>query len=176
MTSVRPTPAEVAAALPGDDRLDADVVMDRAFSLAAPPDVVWPWVLQLGRQRAGWYFPRSVERFFPHRRRGTRWIDPALQQLAVGDVVPDWGGRDETLTVLAVAAPYSLLYGTQRDNIEMTWSLVLTPADRDTRVHSRVRLAGVRRRWLAEYGGGFFDWLTIAGLAGGLRERVTRAP
>ena len=175
MTSVRPTSAEIAASLPGDDRLDADVVMDRAFSLPAPPEVVWPWLLQLGKQRAGWYFPRSVERLIPPGRRGVRHLDPALQRLAVGDVVPDWGGRDETLTVLAVAAPYSLLYGTRRGTIEMTWSLNLTATDGGSRMHSRVRLAGVRRRWLAEYGGGLFDWATIAGLAAGLRERVAAA-
>ena len=62
----RPTPAEWAATLPGDDLVDpADVVMDRAFSLPAPPDTVWPWLVQLGKRRAGWYLPRWVDRVLP---------------------------------------------------------------------------------------------------------------
>ena len=31
--------------------------MDRAFEVSAPPDVVWPWLVQLGKARAGWYLP-----------------------------------------------------------------------------------------------------------------------
>ncbi|MET7992742.1 hypothetical protein ABZU76_17785 [Amycolatopsis sp. NPDC005232] len=40
--------AELTAALPGDDLLPhADVVMDRAFTLPAPPERVWSWFAQL---------------------------------------------------------------------------------------------------------------------------------
>jgi hypothetical protein len=76
-TSVAASPAEVAAARSGDEIVPgADVVMDRAFTVAAPPDAVWPWVLQLGKRRAGWYLPGSVERFIPRGRRALRHIDP----------------------------------------------------------------------------------------------------
>ena len=67
-----------------------------------------------------------------------------------------------------------LVFGTERGRLTMTWALTLTPlgGGTGTRVHSRVRLGGVRRRRLAESGGGLVDLLTIAGLAAGLRERV----
>ena len=39
-------------------------------------------------------------------------------------------------------------------------------------MHLRLRLAPVRRRWVAEHVGGLFDQLTVMGLAAGLRERV----
>jgi hypothetical protein len=39
-------------------------------------------------------------------------------------------------------------------------------------MHLRLRLAPVKHQRLAEYAGGLVDWLTIAGLAAGLRERV----
>ena len=59
---VEPSPEDVARTLPGDDLVPhADVVMDRAFDLPAPPEDVWPWFVQLGKKRAGWYLPRSVE-------------------------------------------------------------------------------------------------------------------
>ena len=65
MDLARATPAERASSLPGDDLVAADVVMDRGFDLGAPPSEVWPWLVQLGKRRAGWYLPRSVEVLVP---------------------------------------------------------------------------------------------------------------
>ena len=174
--SVAPTALERARALPGDAVLpDASVVMDRAFTLSAPPTVVWPWLVQLGKDRAGWYLPRSVERLVPESRRAIRHVDPRWQELAVGDVVPDWGGKGATFEVLAMEPPNTLLYGSTRGHVRLTWALALTPVEAGTRLQLRLRLAGVKRRRLAEYGGGAFDRLTIAGLAAGLDERLADA-
>jgi hypothetical protein len=169
----RPTPAEREATVPGDDLVDpADVVMDRAFSLPAPPDEVWPWLVQLGKGRAGWYLPRGVEWLVPRSRRGLRRLDPAYLSMQVGDVIPDWGGRDATFTVAELVPGHHLVHTSTRGRTRLTWCLHLAPEDTGTRVHLRLRLAPVRHRTLVEYGGGFVDWLTIAGLAAGLRERV----
>lgn len=84
------TVAERASRRPGDDLIaPADVTMNRAFTLDAPPATVWPWLVQLGKARAGWYLPRSIERFLPPRRRAARGILPQWQSLALGDVIPD---------------------------------------------------------------------------------------
>lgn len=171
---VQATHAERAASLPGDD-LDApaDVVMDRAFDVPAPPDQVWPWIVQLGKARAGWYLPAGVERLVPRGRRGLRHVDPRFQSLEIGDVVPDWGGRDASFTVAAIAPASHLLYRSTRGAMNLTWCLRLTPlSDGGTRLHLRLRLAPVRHRRLAETLGGLVDLATIAGLAAGLRERV----
>ncbi len=173
MVSVRPTTAEEQASLPGDEIVSyASVVMDRAFTIDATPDAVWPWFVQLGKRRAGWYLPRTVERLIPRSRRGLRSIDPQLQDLAVGDVIPDWGGNDETFTVAQLDAPTTIVHISTRGNVRLSWAITLT-GDTTTRVHLRLRLGGVKHRRLAELGGGFFDWLTIFGLAAGLRERVS---
>ena len=170
---VEPTADEVAAALPGDDLVPTDVVMDRGFTLDATPAEVWPWLVQVGKGRAGWYFPRSVERFIPASRRGARRIVPELQAHEVGHTIADWGGREATLTVAEVEAPAYLVYRSQRGRTSFSWALFLTPIPGGrTRVHSRVRMGPIRRRRLAEYGGGSFDLLTILGLARGLRERL----
>jgi hypothetical protein len=171
---VRPTAAERAAGLPGDELVSpADVVMDRAFTLPVPPDQVWPWLVQLGKRRAGWYFPRWFERLVPPSRRGLRRLDPAYLSLQVGDVIPDWGGRDETFTVAELEPGHHLLHRSTRGRTELTWCLRLAPeGSHGTRAHLRLRLAPVRHRTVAEYGGGLVDLLTIAGLAAGLRERV----
>jgi hypothetical protein len=52
------TPDERACRMPGDEYLEGErrarVVMTRAISIGAPPERVWPWIVQLGRG-AGWY-------------------------------------------------------------------------------------------------------------------------
>ena len=171
-SAVSPTDDERRAVLPGDGLVAADVVMNRAFTLDATPAQVWPWLVQIGKDRAGWYFPRSVERFFPVSRRAARRIRPEYQAHEVGQVISDWGGRDATLTVAGIDPERALVYRSQRGRVSFSWALVLTPVGSHTRVHSRVRLGPVRREWLAEHGGGTFDLLTIWGLAAGLRERL----
>lgn len=182
------SPEEARALLPGDGLVpDADVVMDRAFDLPAPPGTVWPWLVQLGKQRSGWYLPGWVEALLPAGRRALRTIDPALQELRPGDVIADWGGPGATFEIAAVDPPNALVHWSQRGALRISWAIVLRPVPlaagptdpagpaapaARTRVHLRLRLAGVKRRRLVEIGGGLFDLLTIAGLAAGLRERL----
>jgi hypothetical protein len=61
----------------------------------------------------------------------------------------------------------------------VSWSLTLLPlpapssaATEHTRIHLRLRLGPVRRRWLTKTAGGFIDFVTIAGMAAGLKERL----
>ena len=174
---IRPTSAEVAASRPGDDLIVAhDVVMDRAFTVSAPPDAVWPWLIQLGKRRAGWYLPARLERFIPRSRRGRRVIDTAWQNLAAGDVVPDYGGAHATLRVAILDRPTALVYQSRRGAMQLSWSITLSPEVEQparTRIRLRLALGPVRRKWLANSAGELFDALTIAGLAAGLEERLT---
>jgi hypothetical protein len=175
--AVAATPAEVRVAMPGDDLVpDADVVMDRGFDAPGSAEQVWPWLVQLGKARAGWYFPRGVERFIPRSRRATREVQPQWQGLAVGDVIPDYGGPEEFFEAVAIEAPRLIVYRSERGSMQVSWAITLTPsvtsAGAGTRVHLRLRLGPVRRVWLAETVGELIDAVTIAGMAAGLRERV----
>lgn len=168
------TPEERAEPRAGDELVRlADVVMDRGFTVDAPPDAVWPWLVQLGKRRAGWYLPRRVERLLPPGRRALRVLDPRWTTLHVGDVIPDYGGPRETFEVAAIDPPRSLVYTSRRGHTFLSWSITLRPlGPARTRVLLRLRLAPVRHRRLAGTLGGFFDLATIAGMAAGLRERL----
>jgi len=171
--------AERAERRPGDGLVaPADVVMDRAFTVPGTPADVWPWIAQLGKRRAGWYLPRRIERFLPPSRRAGRTVEPRWQRLAVGDVIPDYGGRHASFTVAEIDPPHTLVYSSRRRAMLLTWSIVLRPAEgpgTGTRVLLRLRLAPVKRRRLAGTAGELLDLLTIAGLATGLRERLVAA-
>ena len=176
--NVKPTSAERDAVRPGDDIVStAEVVMDRGFTVPGTPAEAWPWLVQLGKWRAGWYLPRSIERFIPRKRRAIRHIEALWQNLAVGEMIPDYGGRKETFELVAKDLNRSLVYTSRRGRVHITWSIYLTSTldagpGGYTRVHLRLRLGPVRRKWLAESAGELIDVLTIAGLAVGLSERL----
>ncbi|MER7070538.1 SRPBCC family protein [Terrabacter sp. NPDC000476] len=170
---VAATDAEKVAPRQGDRLVDpADVVMDRAFDLPAPAAEVWPWLVQLGKRRAGWYLPAGVERFLPPARRASWEVQDRWQHLQVGDVIPDYGGRNETFRVAHIDAPSSIVYTSQRGAMRLTWSITLEPTADGTRVLLRLRMAPVRRRWLAETAGELVDVVTVAAMAAGLRQRL----
>jgi hypothetical protein len=79
------TDAEVAAAMPGDDLLPrAQFRPTRAITIDAPPAAVWPWLVQVGAGRAGWYADDLLDN---PGRSSLREIDPDLQNLEVGQWV-----------------------------------------------------------------------------------------
>jgi hypothetical protein len=174
-SSTRATAYERETLLPGDAIVPhADIVMDRAFSLPRNPSVVWPWFVQLGKNRAGWYLPRVAEAVLPRRSRALRHIEPRLQDLYVGKVISDWGGRDAYFEVAILEPPAVLVHISKRGGLHISWAIVLgAEASEGTRVHLRLRLAPVRHRLLVETFGGLVDILTVAGLAAGMRERLS---
>ena len=50
------TDAEVAGHMPGDELVPrASFAATRAITIDAPPELVWPWIVQMGYRRAGFY-------------------------------------------------------------------------------------------------------------------------
>jgi hypothetical protein len=86
------TGQEVARRLPGDGVVQrADSVATRAITIGAAPERVWPWLVQIGSGRAGWY---SYDRLDNAGVPSATEIIPALQQLTAGDLVPMVAGKD----------------------------------------------------------------------------------
>jgi hypothetical protein len=80
------TPDEVAISLAGDTLLpQAQFRSTRAITIDAPPDAVWPWLVQVGCLRAGWYSNDLLDNL---GRPSATTIVPDLQHLEVGQWVP----------------------------------------------------------------------------------------
>jgi hypothetical protein len=78
-------PAEAGRELPGDDLVpDATAVETRGISIDAPVSAVWPWLLQMGYGRAGWYSYDALDM----RGSSSDRVRDELQHLDVGDTVP----------------------------------------------------------------------------------------
>ncbi len=79
---------EYLAPLPGDDLVpDARSIATRAITVAASARDVWPWLVQLGSGRAGFYSYDTVENLFGLDIHNADRIEPQWQALAVGDDV-----------------------------------------------------------------------------------------
>ena len=80
------TAAEVASALPGDGRLPhAQFQCTRAITIQAPPGDVWPWLVQAGCLRGGFYSNDLLDNL---GHPSATAIIPDLQNLEIGQWVP----------------------------------------------------------------------------------------
>lgn len=134
--------AELTMALPGDDLVDEPTFnATRAITINAPAKDIWPWLVQVGLTRAGWY---SYDWLDNLGHRSAQRIIPELQDLEPGDVVPMSPDGKQGMRVHALDAPRSMIWGTPG---QMTWVWLLAPRrDGSTRVITRVRY---RYRWLS---------------------------
>ena len=85
------TDQERQQALAGDELLpDARAWTTHAITIMAPAPEVWPWLVQMGWGRAGWYTYRWVDRLlFPANGPSSARILPEHQRLGEGDRIPD---------------------------------------------------------------------------------------
>jgi hypothetical protein len=145
------TDEEIAASQPGDDLIsDADVSATRAITIRRSPDVVWPWIAQLGQGRGGFYSYDFLENLVGCDIHSSDRVVPEWQQLEVGDEVrlaPAAGlkvaifepGRALVLQGSLPIAP--------TPPFDSTWAFVLCEQpDGTTRLLSRERY-GYRRWW-----------------------------
>ena len=127
------TDAELARPMPGDDLIPGAGSATRAITIGASPDDVWPWLLQLGYGKAGWYSYDWIDNDFqPSAKR----IMPEYQDLEVGDTIlmmPEMG-----FVVRSIRRPKSIV--SVLEDGSTSWCLGLYPEDGGTtRLVSRWR-------------------------------------
>lgn len=82
------TDEEVVARLPGDELVPRPKTeATHAVTIRAPGDRVWPYLVQLGQDRAGFYSYTWLENLVGCHMRNTYRVVPEWQHLAAGDGV-----------------------------------------------------------------------------------------
>jgi hypothetical protein len=195
-------PGEAERLLPGDDLVPNARSSDtRGISIDAPPELVWPWLLQMGFGRGGWYSYDQLDM----RGRSAATINDEWQGLAVGDVVPTHPGGGFAVKHLdpgralvlyadsttmqplgtaggdqvpaGLAASGALLSATPAE-FAASWAFVLEPlGERRTRLLERVRYWGAEgnpmaTRMLSVFGFGVF--VMVQRQMTGIRSRAER--
>jgi hypothetical protein len=166
------TQPEIAAAMHGDDLLPhAQYRSTRAITIAATPEEVWPWLVQVGCGRAGWYADDLLDNF---ARPSVREIVPDLQELEVGQWLPMVLRPSEkrSFIVDGFARPHWLLWRSRF----RSWSWQLVPlAGEQTRLISRLytfydwrRPGALLTMLLMEFG----DYAMMRRMLCGIRDRA----
>jgi hypothetical protein len=126
------TDDEVGRAMPGDDIVTGGSSTTRAITIAATASQIWPWLVQLGYGRAGWY---SYDWIDNDGKPSAGRIVSELQHLEVGQqivMVPGLG------PIVREFEPDQ--YFVAGDSEAGTWCLALYPIDgTHTRLVSRWR-------------------------------------
>src|SRR5215218_3768523 len=122
------TDEEVRRPMPGDDLIPDAASTTRAITIAAPAEQVWPWLVQLGYGRGGWY---SYDWIDNDGQPSADRILPELRQLRMGDqilMLPEMGPR-----VREVEPNRYFVAGDQKAGV---WCLALYPAQGGCRLVS----------------------------------------
>jgi len=82
------TSGEVSKSLPGDLLVPrANSTATRAITINAPPERVWPWIVQIGQGRGGFYSYVWLENLVGCEIANAETIHPEWQELKPGDAV-----------------------------------------------------------------------------------------
>src|SRR5215470_10312622 len=156
------TPAEVSAIMPGDELVPKPkIISTRAITINAPPQEVWPWLVQIGQGRGGFYSYDALENLVRCDIHSADRIIPQLQHLHPGDLVllaPAGGpcfrvskAQPPSVLTLVGADPKTRVAApipATPEELASTWQWVLHPVDhgRGTRLVVRQRLSYPRRQ------------------------------
>jgi hypothetical protein len=163
--------------MPGDEIVaDASINTTRAITIQAPPEMVWPWIVQLGYGRAGFYTYDALDNAC---RVSADHILQEFQHPQVGDWMPMAKTINET-TAFKVGAFETnewLLW----EKPDSTWAWKLTPIGTgSTRLALRLKQRYQRGApamalitfVLFEFG----DFPMMRRLLRGIRSRAERMP
>jgi hypothetical protein len=157
--------------LPGDDIVpNPDVVTNHATTIDAPPEAVWPWLVQMGWHRAGWYTARWVDKLlFPANWPSANRIIPGLQDIHLGAFIPDGAPETECGFIVERLEPQRALalHSTShlpaswrqrhKATLDWTWAFSLAPIDGGQRTRFLFRSRWNTAPWWFTLGG----WLLI---------------
>jgi len=127
---------EVARSMHGDEVVPAPIFnATRAVTIEARPEDVWPWILQIGFGRAGWYTYDLLDNMGRH---SAERLEPELQHMEVGDLVPMGPGKDAGMRVKGFETNRWMLWWDKNHLTTWLWNLDPMP-DGSTRLVTRVR-------------------------------------
>jgi len=172
--------AELRAALPGDEFVpNPHYTIQHAVTIQATPPAVWPWLIQLGQDRGGFYSYDWLERLIGDEIRNAERIHSEWQTLRTGDLVratqPDYLGG-----IFGPNVGWRVTrLDTNRVVVLSGWgAFVLQPANGSTRLIVRTRGNGKPNVALAPFGLLVFEpahFIMQRRMLLGIKERVERA-
>ena len=155
--------------MPGDGIVSKPrFLITHGITIDALPEDVWPWLVQMGWHRGGWYTARWVDKMlFPANRASVTHVIDLYQDLHVGDFIPDGAPETECgFVVEELEAPRVLVLHstshlplewrrTGKASIDWTWVFSVVPIDSGDRTRFIFRWRAATKPW----------WLTASSWA-----------
>lgn len=152
---------ELARTLPGDDiftDIRSNEQTTRAITIRAPAAHVWPWLAQIGQDRAGFYSYELLEDLVGCEMPREERIHSEYQQWSIGDWLWMYPQRKIGGMGRAILAAYEpghfMVFATRQvgtkpsEPYNGTWAFVLEPIDSESsRLIIRGRASGPRSAW-----------------------------
>jgi hypothetical protein len=136
------TPAERAKTLAGDDLIPQPIgTVNHAITIHRSPHEVWPWLVQMGSGRAGWYAYDFIDN---GRHPSAERLLPEYKDISVGSVLPAIPGAKDVFVVAECEPDRSLVLSWRLPDgrYQTTWAFVLEqPQPDQTRLIVRGRIA-----------------------------------
>ncbi len=134
------TEEEAKRPMPGDKLApDPTFLATRAIKIAGTPEAIWPWLIQMGYGRAGYYGFDILENLgSPLGIRSADRVLPEFQHFAVGDEVPI--SPFARMVFRAIEPNRYLIWAGMTADYPSSFTWALYPLDRShTRLVSRIR-------------------------------------
>jgi hypothetical protein len=131
------TGEERSRAMPGDDIAVPPLVVSwtHGITVRAAPETVWPWIVQMGDVRGGFYSYTFIENFIaPEEYRNADRIVPELQ-----NPVPGTAMIGQVMRMREIAPNRHLLAAFEIPDLAMSWVWALYPQEQGTRLVVRMR-------------------------------------
>jgi hypothetical protein len=173
------TSDEVASSLPGDDLVSSPTFFaTRGITIQGRPEDIWPWLVQMGYGRAGFYGYDLIENL--GSRTGIRSavsIVPELQHPKTGGVLPISAVASLVFDTIEPGSYLIWRGGPAPSNGSFVWELFPIDASH-TRLVSRIRLHyhWTDRRLLLDLFTEFADHVAVPKILVSIRGRVEGRP
>jgi len=182
------TDEEVKRTLPGDEIVpEADAVETRVVTVKASPATIWPWLVQIGQGRAGYYSYEQLENLFGLKMKNAESINPDWQHLQVGDIIrAEPGGKgfkvyilepERALVLGGRKGEAGVFEGFTQMSPAFSWAFILVPLDSErTRLISRWRGLSQPSLW-NKFTGNFIepiDFLMTRRMLLGIKKRAEK--
>ncbi|MFK7821025.1 MAG: hypothetical protein AB8G99_20080 [Planctomycetaceae bacterium] len=136
---IRASGEECRAVLAGDDLIESPKLnTTHAITIEGGCETVWPWVVQIGQGRGGFYSHTALENLLGCRMKNADRIHPEWQQVEVGDSV-HLHPKASPLRVASIE-PNAHLVLQSTSGFPWTWSFVLTSVPTGCRLLVRTRI------------------------------------
>ena len=131
------TDEEIRRSMPGDDLVGTPSFnATRAVTIKASPSDIYPWIVQMGLNRAGWY---SYDLLDNLGRKSEEEILPIFQSVQVGTLIPMSPNNNYGLWVKEFKTDEWMLWWDKKGNATWGWG-IYPNGKRDCRLVSRVRI------------------------------------